>query len=221
MKNINFLKENLIAHRGLHSSNAVENTLKAFIRAIEKKYIIELDIHILKDDVIVVYHDFDLKRLTGVNKVIENFSYPQLLKIKVKNKYQIPTLEQVMNIVNNQVPLLIEVKTMFNNIHFFAELSKLLDSYKGRVAIQSINPYVIDWFYENKKKYPIGLIIFNDINYKMFKKYVKKIDFISVYKRSLPFKSNKMIIGWTIKNMSELKKYKNISDNLIVENILI
>lgn len=221
MKNFDFLKENLIAHRGLHSLDTVENTLKAFIRAMERKYIIELDIHILKDGVIVVYHDFDLKRLTGVNKMIEKISYSQLSKIKIKNKYQIPTLKQVMDIVNNEVPLLIEVKTMFNNIHFFTELSKLLDNYKGRIAIQSINPYVIDWFYKYKKQYPIGLIIFNDINYKMLKKYVKKIDFISVYKKCLPFKSNKFIIGWTIKIISELEKYKNISDNLIVENILI
>lgn len=220
MKNINFLKENLIAHRGLHSSNTVENTLKAFIRAIEKKYIIEIDIHILKDDTIVVYHDYSLKRLTGVNKMIENLSYPQLSNIRIKNRYQIPTLEQVMNIVNNQVPLLIEIKTLFNNVHFFKLLSNLLDNYNGRVAIQSINPYVIDWFNKNRKQYLIGLIVFNNLNYQMIKKYIKRIDFISIYKRCLPFKSYKMVIGWTIKNINEFRRYQKLADNLIVENII-
>lgn len=220
MKNIKFLKSRLIAHRGLHSSIIAENSLSAFIKAMEKNYIIELDIHILKDDTIVIYHDFNLKRLTGVNKIIEKLTYPQLSKIKIKNKYQIPTLIQVMNIINGKVPLLIEIKTMDKNIKFFKKLVELLTNYKGLFAIQSINPLVIEWFYKNKKEYPLGLIIYNDLNYKILKKYTKMIDFISIYKKHLPFKSKKMVIGWTIKNLEELNKYLPISDNLIVENIL-
>lgn len=220
MKNINFLKENLIAHRGLHSETTIENTISAFIKAMNAGYTIELDIHILKDDTIVIYHDFNLKRLTSVNKVIEKLTYPQLSKIKIKNKYQIPTLQKVMNIINGKVPLLIEVKTIKNNIFFFNKLVKILDNYNGLFAIQSLNPFVIEWFYKNKKNYPLGLIIINDINYKILKKYTKMIDFISIYKKHLPFKSKKIIIGWTIKNKKELEKYKPLSDNLIVENIL-
>lgn len=220
MKNIEFLKENLIAHRGLHSSNTIENTLSAFIKAMHKGYIIELDIHILKDNTIVVYHDYNLERLTGKNKTIENLTYPQLSQIKIKNKYAIPTLNQVMNIINGNVPLLIEVKDLNNNSKFEEELVKILDNYKGKFAIQSMNPFVIDWFYKHRKNYVIGLIILNDLNYKILKKCTRKIDFISIYKKHLPFKSKKMIIGWTIRNTKELKKYKPISDNLIVENIL-
>lgn len=220
MKNINFLTSNLIAHRGLHTSNTIENTLPAFIKAMNKGYIIELDIHILKDDTIVIYHDFDLKRLTGVNKIIEKITYPQLSKIKIKNKYQIPTLLQVMNIINGKVPLLIEIKTIENNPKFYKKIIELLSNYKGLFAIQSINPFVIEWFYKHKNNYPIGLIIFNDLNYKILKKYTKMIDFISIYKKHLPFKSKKIVIGWTIKTKEELYKYIPLSDNLIVENIL-
>ena len=220
MKNINFLTSNLIAHRGLHTSNTIENTLPAFIKAMNKGYIIELDIHILKDDTIVIYHDFDLKRLTGVNKIIEKITYPQLSKIKIKNKYQIPTLLQVMNIINGKVPLLIEIKTIENNPKFYKKIIELLSNYKGLFAIQSINPFVIEWFYKHKNDYPIGLIIFNDLNYKILKKYTKMIDFISIYKKHLPFKSKKIVIGWTIKTKEELYKYIPLSDNLIVENIL-
>ena len=220
MKNINFLTSNLIAHRGLHTSNTIENTLPAFIKAMNKGYIIELDIHILKDDTIVVYHDFDLKRLTGVNKIIEKITYPQLSKIKIKNKYQIPTLLQVMNIINGKVPLLIEIKTIENNPKFYKKIIELLSNYKGLFAIQSINPFVIEWFYKHKNDYPIGLIIFNDLNYKILKKYTKMIDFISIYEKHLPFKSKKIVIGWTIKTKEELYKYIPLSDNLIVENIL-
>lgn len=220
MKDINFLKNDLIAHRGLHNTEIPENTLPAFYKCIDKKYIIELDIHILTDNSIVVFHDHNLKKLTGVNKVIETISYPQLSKIKIDKKYTIPTLKQVMHIVDGKVPLLIEVKDMNNNSKFEEELVKILDNYKGKFAIQSMNPYVIDWFYKNRKDYIIGLIVFNDLNYKIVKKYIKKIDFISVYKKQLPFKMNKLVLGWTIRKDSEYKKYRDLCDNLICENIL-
>ena len=220
MKNINFLKNNLIAHRGVHNSDFIENTLPAFVKSVDKKYIIELDIHILIDNSIVVYHDYNLKKLTGVNKIIETLSYPQLSKIKIKNKYTIPTLKQVIHIVNGSVPILIEVKDINNNSKFEEELVKILDGYRGKFAIQSMNPYVIDWFYKNRKDYIIGLIVFNDLNYKLIKRYIKKIDFISVYKKQLPFKINKLVLGWTIRNKNELEKYKDLCDNLICENIL-
>ena len=220
MKNIDFLKRSLIAHRGVHNSNIPENTLPAFVKSVDKNYIIELDIHILKDNTIVVYHDHNLKKLTGVNKVIETLSYEQLSKIKINKKYTIPTLKQVMHIVNGKVPLLIEVKDVDNNSKFEEELVKVLDNYKGEFAIQSMNPFVIDWFYKNRKDYVIGLIIFNELNYNIVKKYTKKIDFISVYKKQLPFKINKLVLSWTIRNNKEYNKYKNLCDNLICENIL-
>lgn len=220
MKNINFLKSNLIAHRGIHNSEIPENTLPAFYKCVDKKYIIELDIHILTDNSIIVFHDHNLKKLTGENKIVDTLSYPQLSKIKIKKKYTIPTLKQVMHIVNGKVPLLIEIKDINNNSKFEEELVKILDNYKGEFAIQSMNPYVIDWFYKNRKDYIIGLIVFNDLNYKLVKKYIRKIDFISVYKKQLPFKINKLVLGWTIRKYSEYKKYRNLCDNLICENIL-
>lgn len=220
MKNIDFLKRSLIAHRGLHTSQIPENTLPSFVKCVDKNYIIELDTHILSDNTIVVYHDHNLKKLTGVNKVIETLTYAQLSRIKINKKYTIPTLKQVMHIVNGKVPILIEVKDVDNNSKFEEELVKILDNYKGEFAIQSTNPFVIDWFYRNRKDYVIGLIVFNDLNYKLVKKYVKKIDFISVYKKQLPFKINKLVLGWTIRKQSEYEKYKHLCDNLICENIL-
>ena len=220
MKNIDFLKRSLIAHRGVHNSSIPENTLPAFVKCVDKNYIIELDIHILIDNTIVVYHDHNLKKLTGVNKVIETLSYAQLSKIKINKKYTIPTLKQVMHIIDGKVPLLIEIKDVDNNSKFEEELVKLLDNYKGEFAIQSTNPFVIDWFYKNRKDYVIGLIVFNNLNYKLVKKYTNKIDFISVYKKQLPFKSNKIVLGWTIRKQSEYEKYKYLCDNLICENIL-
>ena len=220
MKKINFLINKIIAHRGVHNSKVIENTLPAFLKCVDKNYVAELDIHILRDNSIVVYHDYNLYRLTGVNKVIETFSYPQLSKIKIKNKYTIPTLKQVIHIINKKIPLLIEIKDANNNYRFEEELVKILDNYDGEFAIQSVNMHVIDWFYKNRKNYLIGLVVLNKLNYGLAKKYIKKTDFLSVNKKLLPIKSKKIIIGWTIKNKKEYFKSDKLCDNLICENIL-
>lgn len=220
MKDISFLKSSLIAHRGVHNSNIPENTLSAFVKCVDKNYIIELDIHILTDNTIVIYHDHNLKKLTGVNKVIETLNYAQLSKIKINKKYTIPTLSQLLHILQGKVPILIEIKDMNNNSKFEEELVKILDNYKGKFAIQSMNPFVIDWFYKNRKNYIIGLIVFNNLNYNLVKKYTKKIDFISVYKKQLPIQTKLLTLAWTIRIESEYKKYIKLCDNLICENIL-
>lgn len=66
-KYLSFLKKNIISHRGLHDNNKVpENSMVSFKRALRKKYIIELDVHLLKDNTVVVFHlDANLKRMTG------------------------------------------------------------------------------------------------------------------------------------------------------------
>ena len=223
MKNIEILKENIIAHKGVHNQDIIENTLKAFTKCVDKNYVIELDIHILSDNTIVVYHDFNLKRLTGVNKIIETQSYAQLSKIKIKNKYTIPTLKQVMNIVDGKVPLLIEIKDLDNNIKFEKELVKLLDNYKCAFAIQSINPFTVEWFLKNRKNYIVGIVIYNDFNYKMIKKYINKVDFISIYKKKLPTKINlkkKLLLGYTIDSLEEYNRYIKYCDNLICEKFI-
>ena len=94
------------------------------------------------------------------------------------------------------------------------------EEYNGEFAIQSMNPFVVDWFYKYRKNYIIGLVALNNLNYKLFKKCIKKIDFISINKKELPFKNKKIIIGWTIKTNKELEKYRPLADNLICENIL-
>ena len=55
-----------------------------------KKYIIELDVHLTKDNIVVVFHDNNLKRLTGINKNIKDLTYDE-----IKNIIDVPTLNEV------------------------------------------------------------------------------------------------------------------------------
>ena len=163
MKDLSFLKQSLIAHRGLHDNiNVPENSIKAFELAIKYKNIIELDVHLLKDDTLVVFHDFNLKRMTGISEKIEKYSYDELKKVKLLDtNYIIPTLKDVLNIVNGKVPILLEVKSDNKSTKINKEIVKLMDNYNGKYAIQSFNPYVVLWFKRNKKDYITGLLMGN------------------------------------------------------------
>lgn len=93
------------------NNGIIENSLEAFKLAIQKKYIIELDVHITKDNQIVVFHDESLHRITGLNKNISECTYDEIKDLKLRNTNSyIPKLEEVLMLVDGQVLLLIEIK---------------------------------------------------------------------------------------------------------------
>lgn len=240
MKNINFLKDTLIAHRGYHDkeSGIPENSIAAFKRAIRYNYTIELDVHLTKDNKLVVFHDNNIKRMCGVNKIIENCTYNELLKYNLLDtKYKIPLFEEVLKLVDGKVGLLIETKTSKFNGCLEKELSKRLDNYNGLFAIQSFNPMSVLWFKKNKKDYIRGLLASDFKNRKdisnLRKNIIKtlitdiiiKTDFISYDLRALPSKyveskrKSKLILGWTIRNKKDYEKAIKSCDNLICEHM--
>ena len=232
----NFLKNNLISHRGIHNNTSIyENTLEAFKLAIKKKYTIELDVHLTKDNQIVVFHDYNTKRIIGKNDIIEETTYKELNNQKI---IHIPTLQEVLNLVNGKVPLLIEIKQQ-NKVGPLEEtLMNVLKGYQGDYAIQSFNVMTLLWF---KKNYPNILrgqlsytyrkIRMNKITKillkNMFFNFLTKPNFISYKYNELSSKKIKKykkkgitLIAWTINNKKDYNQYKNQFDNLICEKFI-
>lgn len=220
-------KNKIIAHRGLHNNYIVENTLLAFLKAVEKDYAVELDIRLLKDGTVVVYHDINLKRLTGINKVIESCTLKDISNIKINEKYYIPTLEQVLKLINGKVPIYIDVKGNIGNYKLEEKLLDLLKKYRGKIFIQSFNPKTIRWLRKKEPRYKYGLITFSYPQYNILKKIFihLQVDFIACHLENVSNKilqklrKNKTLIGWTIKKQSEFKKYDSFVDKFICENI--
>ena len=232
---VNFLKNNLIAHRGLHNKIIPENSIPSFKEAIKNNYIIELDVHILKDGNVVIFHDDNLKRLTGIDKKIRDTTYEEIKNLKLKNTDNyIPLLEDVLKLINGKVPLLIELK-YDNKVGLLEDkLIEIMKDYKGLYAYQSFSPFSLLYL----KKYtniPRGLLVSdfknNKINIikKIFLKnmllnFIVKPDFISVNYNYLSsnkiqkYKNKLLILTWTIRD-NNLNKYKDLCDNIIVENI--
>lgn len=232
---LDILKRNLIAHRGLFDNKYIyENTIEAFAQAIDKNYHIELDVHLLKDNTIVVYHDDNLKRLAGINKKLKDITYKEIKNIKIGKNSHIPTLVEVLDLVKGKVTLLIELKSDYLGVKLEKEIVKILDNYQGKYAIQSFNPLTLLWFKKNRPSILRGLIMssfkFKDLRQNVFKtsqrkigKYLCKPDFLSFNVTSITIDKllkkhkNKFLLGWTITNKEKYNKYKLYYDNLVCE----
>lgn len=76
----------IIAHRGL-SGLEVENTCPAFVAAGVKSYYgIETDVHVTKDGKYIICHDDNIKRVTGIDIIIEESLYEDIKKISIRDK---------------------------------------------------------------------------------------------------------------------------------------
>lgn len=108
----------IFAHRGA-SGSTLENSFQSFVKA---KQIgadgIEFDIHCSSDDVLIVYHDSNLKRLSGVDKYIDDCTAEELRKYKLGTRFgrffapkKMPLFQEVVDWANeHKMPVNIELK---------------------------------------------------------------------------------------------------------------
>ena len=231
MKDIN-LKNLIIAHRGIHNNlNIPENSIIAFKGAIDKNIPIEIDVHLTKDNKLVVFHDNNLFRMTGVNKLIRKCNYNDLQKLRLLNTNQkIPLLEEVLELVNNKVLIDIEIKNDKRITTTVNKLINLLDNYKGPFIIQSFYLKYLFFIKQKRRNYTICILV-NNIKYFCYKlidsKFVLEIvkpDFIAYNKNLVMCSKVKKIrnrgipiFAWTIKNKNEKETTFKYADSLISE----
>ncbi len=116
LSKINPVFLNGIAHRGLHNSEYTENGLKAFENAINHGVAFEYDIHLTKDNELIVCHDEDLKRTTGKEGIIEDLTLEEIKKgYHLLDGGEVPTFQEVIDLNNGRVPMVIELKVFRKN----------------------------------------------------------------------------------------------------------
>ena len=141
------LEHRRYAHRGLHCSadRVPENSLAAFRRAIRHGYGAELDVHLLRDGTLAVFHDSDLKRCANVEGQIEDLDLEGLRKLRLEGTdEQVPLFDDVLALFEGKQPLIIELKTAKGNHRALAEaVCRRLDSYTGDFCIESFDPFAV------------------------------------------------------------------------------
>ena len=132
------------AHRGLHDENKAENSMSAFAAAKEKGFGIELDVRLSKDGELVVFHDETLTRVAGKEGKVIDFTADELAKMSLSGTSDgIPTLRQVLDLIDGAVPLLIEIKMGDGERGVAEKFIEVIEGYKGDFIVESFNPIAL------------------------------------------------------------------------------
>ena len=147
------LKPQRYAHRGYHDKPTIpENSMPAFRRAIEHGWGAELDVHLLRDGTLAVFHDSDLKRCANVEGQIEDLDLEGLRKLRLEGTdEQVPLFDDVLALFEGKQPLIIELKAERGNHAALAEATcRMLDRYRVHYCIESFDPRCLIWLKKNR-----------------------------------------------------------------------
>ena len=159
-RDMSFLEKKPIAHRGIHDSDDVaENSLGAFALAVNAGLPIELDVRLTKDLVPVIMHDSNTGRVCTESLDIYNIPSDRLKNLSFKKSGEhVPTLAEVLSLVNGKVPLLIELKGEKKDPLVAKKTAELLREYKGQFAIESFNPCLLRAYRRCDSNAPVGFL---------------------------------------------------------------
>ena len=236
-----FQNPTVMAHRGL-SADAPENTLYAFSDAISVGAdFIELDVQQTRDGVLVVMHDSNLKRTTGVNKDIWDVDYADIQDLDAGSWFdpayanaRIPTLEETLQFVDKRAKLNIEIKpTKHGSDTLEQDVAELITRYQYTDAC-----YVTSFSYGSLKKVKeanpeIRTGYLMSVAYGQFYslKYADAFSLNKVFVTSqvvnAAHQQGKQIFAWTVNSMSEVRSLCNLhvdsiitDDPVMVQNVI-
>ena len=240
-------KDKKYAHRGLHGAVgadtfSAENSMTAFGRAVERGYGIELDVRLSKDGELVVFHDATLDRVTdGTGKVCD-YTLEELKTFKLMGTEDtIPTLKEVLDLVDGRIPLLVEMKSDGTDKAVAETCAAILKDYKGDYIVESFNPICLSVFKKILPSVPRGFLcdkhtakkenrslLFRAIQ-RFFLNVICRPAFIAMNKKRpkmFPLPLVKALfktpaVAWTVRSKEEeIEAYKNGFSGVIFEGYL-
>ena len=117
-----------IGHRGAKGYEP-ENTLLSFQKALNMQVDgIELDVHLSADGELMVIHDETIDRTTNGIGFVNQLSLRELKQVRIINEHQIPTLQEVFDLVNQDCFINIELK----NYDTATKVVKLIEKYVSK-----------------------------------------------------------------------------------------
>ncbi len=240
-------KGHFFAHRGLHdnTSDAPENSLKAFDLACEAGYGIELDVQLSRDGVPVVFHDDTLDRVCGIRGRVADYTFEELHAMPLCGSGEtIPSFREVLDLVDGRVPLIVEYKSEDCDMTVCEITDPLLQAYRGSYCIESFNPLVLLWYRRHRNdvvrgqlsdgytripsyRHSVKLPMYAAFEYLLFN-CVTAPDFIAYndeYKGNLSRRLCRKLYGsravvWTIRSQRQLDDSRGDFDEYIFEGFL-
>lgn len=225
IKRINPLFLKGVCHRGLHGNGVCENSLLAFKKARDNNMAFEFDVHLSKDNRLVVIHDSETERVTSKKGIIEEMSVEEIqTNYTLIDGQKIPTLEELLKENNEAVPIVLEIKVYKNNYKEVAkqvvkELSVIKD--KKNVMIISFDPRAL--VRVKSLKMMRSLLVFTGARWVYrFRHFFESIDVEDVLlkeKEYQKYSKRHLVNTWTIEKDEQLNNVINYADMVTFQHM--
>ena len=230
-----FHQTNITAHRGA-STEAPENTMAAFKKAIENMAdYIELDVQMTADGELVVIHDSNVYRTTGVDANVADLTLAQIKQLDAGAYFgeqyvgeRVPTLEEVLDFAEGKVQLNIEIKGSNPNTLIADRVVEMIEKYdmQSDCVVTSFDYNIIKRVKQLSDEIEVGYIL--SVAYGDFYS-MDDVDFFSMNASFLSkqmvdaiHNSGKQVHAWTVNNATSIKNLTNKGvDNIITDDPLL
>lgn len=233
---VQWLREWSYAHRGLHCAGVPENSLAAAEAAISGGLGIECDVQKTRDGEAMVFHDWELDRMTAEHGRVSSRIAAELGAIALSGSSageRIPPLRALLALVGGKAPLLIEVKSKRERppTPLCLAVHRALEGYRGLVAVMSFDPRVSRWFSVHAPHVVRGLVMTEE-NERTVAGYMRRHawlwharpDFLAYDVRDLPSrfasaqrKRGLPLLTWTVRSPELLERAGKYADAPIAE----
>ena len=228
-----------VAHRGLWSPDGPpENSLGAFQAACAAGYGIELDVQLSADGEVMVFHDDDLQRMTGVAGKIGDRTAADLAELRLAGSDEaIPTLMETLTLVGHRAMVHVELKTPYGRVGPLEQrVHEILIDHSGPVCVIGFNPYSHAWFAE---RFPGVLRGLDSYSYKKAPQMTEaqrasfaNLEHVSIARphflalgldmlpspKAQAYRDQGMpVVAWTVRRPDQWEAVKDSCDNLIFE----
>ncbi|MAF77366.1 MAG: hypothetical protein CME60_04335 [Halobacteriovoraceae bacterium] len=238
--NNDWLSQEPIAHRGFHWQDGIdENSYEAFKLAIEKNRPIECDLHLSRDGEVFIHHDASLERMSAKALKIAELSSSELRKVRTFHSDRpIMSLKELLAMVHDQVPLVLEVKRTLPNNLLEKRVLELISTYKGRYSLQSFHPLSLLFLRNQAPKAVLGMLIGEEslghliwgqrvllkslaLSHVIKPQYIAQ-EWSGLHKRAPQELRERLeipLLAWTVKDERSLRISRKYADGIIYENI--
>lgn len=217
-----------IAHRGAKAYEP-ENTLQAFQKALDLHADgIELDVHLSADGHIIVMHDETIDKMTNGKGEINTYTLAELKSFRIADKLQIPTLNEVFDLVDKKCFINVELKnadTSKQVVSLIEEYIKEKDWNYNHFIISSFDWNALKEVQNLNPNIPIGVLTEENIDTALafaesIKVYAIHPDFQLLNKENVKQIQNKgfKVFPWTVNSEEDIQKVKSYNVNGIISD---
>jgi glycerophosphoryl diester phosphodiesterase len=222
------------AHRGLHGPGVPENSLAAAEGAIAAGMGIECDIQMSRDNVPLVFHDWELERLTKERGRVAARPADELCRIALAETGQtIWHLTDLLGLVAGRVPILVEIKAQphLSLAEACIAIAKVLADYHGPLAVMSFDLRMGEWFAKHAPDVVRGLVVTDTLDHGYQSAWRRPYaleraapDFLASDVRDIPNaltgmwrETGRPLLTWTVRSPETRERGLNHADALIAE----